>query len=78
MANRFRLRSLLPVAALGLVAVLGGCYAYPAYPSYPAYGYNAPYYGGSYVGIGGGWHERGWHDGGGWREGGWHDGGWRR
>jgi hypothetical protein len=72
MANRYRLRSLLPLAALGLAAVLGGCVAYPAYPTYGyGYGYNAPYYGGTYVGVGDGWHDRGW------REGGWHDG-WRR
>ena len=34
----FRLRSMLPLAALGLAAMLGGCVAYPAYPGYPAYG----------------------------------------
>jgi len=28
----FRLRSILPLAALGLAAMLGGCVAYPAYP----------------------------------------------
>lgn len=61
-----RYRALLPLAALGLAAVLGGCIAYPAYPGY-GYGYGyAPYYGypaGGYVdlGVGGGW-----HDGGGW------------
>jgi hypothetical protein len=73
MANRSRLRVLLPFAALGVAAVLGGCVAYPAYPAYGyGYGYNAPYYGGPYVGVGvgGGWHD-GWHDRG------WHDG-WRR
>jgi hypothetical protein len=77
MPNRYRLRSMLPVAAIGLAALLGGCVAYPAYPTY---GYNAPYYGGGYpyyggpyvgVGVGGGWREGGWHDRG------WHDG-WRR
>jgi len=59
-----RLRSMLPWAALGFAALLGGCMAYPAYPgygygAYPAYGYAAPpvvvgggYYGGGY---GGGW-----------------------
>ena len=64
MTGRFRLRVLLPMAALGLAAALGGCVAYPAYPAYPAYsaypaygyGYGAPYYGGAYVGWGGGWH----------------------
>jgi hypothetical protein len=65
MANRFRLRLMLPLAALGLAAILGGCVAYPAYPAYPAYGYGygygAPYYGGAYIGYGGGWHDGGWH-----------------
>jgi hypothetical protein len=76
MANRFGARLLLPLAAIGLAATLGGCVAYPAYPAYPAYGYGygygAPYYGGAYVGIGGGGWRGGhdeWHD---------HDGGWRR
>ncbi|HEX3991104.1 MAG TPA: hypothetical protein VHX39_08020 [Acetobacteraceae bacterium] len=56
-----RLRSMLTLAALGLVAVLGGCVAYPAYPGYPAYGYSgygyaAPaYYAGGYYGYRGGW-----------------------
>jgi hypothetical protein len=57
MANRSRL--LLPLAALGLAVMLGGCVVYPAYPAYPGYGYGygyAPYYGGAYVGYGGGWH----------------------
>jgi hypothetical protein len=79
MAYRFRPRSMLQLAVIGLAAMLGGCVAYPAYPGYGAYpaygygyGYGAPYYGGAYVGVGGG----GWH-GGGWG-GGWHDGGWRR
>jgi hypothetical protein len=60
MTIRFRRRSMLPLATLGLVAMLGGCVAYPAYPGYgyPAYGYgySAPYggyYGGGY--YGGGW-----------------------
>jgi len=54
----FRLRSMLPLAALGLAAILGGCVAYPAYPGYPGYGYGyaAPaYYGGGYYGYRGGW-----------------------
>jgi hypothetical protein len=62
MGYRFRLRSMLPLAALGLGVMLGGCVAYPAYPGYGAYpaygygyGYGAPYYGGAYVGWGGGW-----------------------
>ena len=56
MANRSHLRSLLPLAAIGLAAFLGGCVAYPAYPTYGyGYGYNAapyPYYGEPYVGVG--------------------------
>ena len=66
-----RFRSMLPVAALGLAVLLGGCVAYPAYPGYAAYpaygyGYTAPvyaggYYGGYYGGYGHGY-----------------DGGWRR
>jgi hypothetical protein len=54
-------RIVLPLAALVLAGLLGGCVVYPAYP---AYGYPPPYYGGPYVGVGGGWH------------GGWHHGGW--
>jgi hypothetical protein len=56
-----RLRAMLPLAALGLAALLGGCVAYPAYPGYPAYGYGygygAPVYVGGYYGgyYGGGW-----------------------
>lgn len=65
----FRARTWLPLAALGVAAVLGGCVVYPAYPGY-GYGY-APPYAGSYVAVGGGWHNGGWHDGG------WQDGGWR-
>ena len=38
----------LPLVALALAAVLGGCVAYPAYPEY----------GGGY--YGGGWHGHGW------------------
>lgn len=62
------------LAALTLAALLGGCVAYPAGPGYPSYsygyGYGAPYYSGTYIGVGGGWHDRnggGWHGGGGWR-----------
>jgi hypothetical protein len=49
-------RLMLPLAALGLAAMLGGCVVYPAYPAY-GYGYPAPYYGGVYYGgyYGGGW-----------------------
>ncbi len=66
-----RIRSIALLALIGVVTMLGGCVAYPAYPAY-GYGYGyAPYYGGSYVAIGGGyggWHDHGdWHDGGGWR-----------
>jgi hypothetical protein len=71
MANRLRPHLLLPLAAIALAAMLGGCVAYPAYPAYGAgYGYGQPYYGGGYVALGGGWHDRGydgWHD----RDGGW-------
>ena len=80
MINRLR----LPLFALALAALLGGCVAYPAGPGYPSYGYGygygygAPYYSGTYIGVGGGWHGGGggWHDhdGGGWHGG----GGWRR
>ncbi|HEY4041787.1 MAG TPA: hypothetical protein VGM32_08065 [Rhodopila sp.] len=54
MAKRIRLGSTLPLAAIGLATMLGGCVVYPAYPAHPAYGYGGPYYGG-YVGFGGGW-----------------------
>jgi len=68
MHRLFRARLLLPLAALGVGTMLGGCVAYPAYPAY-GYGY-APYYGGSYVAVGGGyggWHDHGdRHEGGGW------------
>jgi hypothetical protein len=61
-----RFRKLLPIAALGLAALLGGCYAYPAYPGYGYYnnGYygGGPSYGGGVVAYGGGWGwHRGWH-----------------
>jgi hypothetical protein len=68
MMYRPRWRTMLPIAAIGLAAMLGGCVAYPAYPTYPAYSYGygppAPYYGGAYVGYGGGggWHHRYWRD----------------
>jgi hypothetical protein len=58
-SHSVRHRIWLACAALGLVAALGGCVAYPAYPGY-GYGYG-PYYGGypaGYVAVGGGW---GWH-----------------
>jgi hypothetical protein len=58
-----RLRSMLPWAALGLAALLGGCVAYPAYPGYPAYGYGYGYGAPAYVGGGyyGGYYGGGWH-----------------
>jgi hypothetical protein len=59
-----RSRWLMPLGALALATLLGGCYAYPAYPGYGYYGgyYGGPYYGGgAVVAYGGGW---GWHDGG--------------
>ena len=50
MFGSFRSRGLLPLAALALATLLGGCYAYPAYPGYGYYGGGyyggAPYYGG--------------------------------
>jgi hypothetical protein len=61
MTTRFHLRRMLPLAALGLAAMLGGCVVYPAYPGY-GYGYPSPYYGGAY--YTGGW---GGYYGGGWR-----------
>jgi hypothetical protein len=64
MANLFRLRPLLLLAAVVMAGLLGGCVVYPAYPVYN-YGYGTPYYGGGYVTFGDGWH-RG------------HDDGWRR
>ena len=66
--SSIRTRILLPLAALGLAAALGGCVAYPAYPGY-GYGYGGPYYGGGYpagyVALGGGWHGGGWGEHGG-------------
>ena len=60
-------RRLLPLGALALAMLLGGCYAYPAYPGYYGYYGGGPYYGGGVVAFGGGgW---GWH-------GGWHDHDW--
>lgn len=60
-------RRALPLLALGFVALLGGCIAYPAAPGYgygygPGYGY-APAYGYSpgVVAFGGGWGWGGWH-----------------
>jgi hypothetical protein len=72
----FRLRSMLPLAALGLAAMLGGCVAYPAYSGYPAYGYGygtavPAYYAGGYYGYYGGAYYGGGHPGE------WHNG-WRR
>jgi hypothetical protein len=60
MANRIARRFLMPLAALGLAAVLGGCVVYPAYPSYGyGYGYPEPHYHGGYGyyhgGYGYGW-----------------------
>jgi hypothetical protein len=47
----------LPLAALALAALLGGC-VYAPYPGYGG-GYGVPYYAGPTVAFGGGW---GWHD----------------
>jgi hypothetical protein len=66
MLSTFRHHVMLPLAALALAVLLGGC----VYAPYPGYGYNgAPYYAGPTVAFGGGW---GWHGHG------WHDGDWRR
>jgi hypothetical protein len=58
MANRIARRLLMPLAAMGLAAVLGGCVIYPAYPTY-GYGYPEPHYHGGYGyyhgGYGYGW-----------------------
>jgi hypothetical protein len=78
MFGSFRLRGLLPFAALTLAVVLGGCVAYPAYPGYGYYGggysggsyYGGPYYGGgAVVAYGGGW---GWRGRDGWRDRDWY------
>ena len=66
MFGSFRPRTLLPLGAVALALVLGGC----VYPAYPGYGYDGsgyygggPYYGGGAVAYGGGWHDRWrWHD----------------
>ena len=63
MFSALKTRRLLPIAALAVAALLGGC-VYPAYPGY-GYGYNggyygAPYYAGPTVAFGTGW---GWHGG---------------
>jgi hypothetical protein len=59
MLRTVRSRWRLPLAALALAALLGGCVAYPAYPGYGYYG--APYYPGGVVAFGGGWGGHGWH-----------------
>jgi len=72
MFSALKTRGLRPIAAIALVALLGGC-VYPAYPGY-GYGYNgyygggyygAPYYAGPTVAFGTGWGWRGgdhdWH-----------------
>jgi hypothetical protein len=73
MASQIRPRLVLFLAAIGLAAMLTGCEAYQPIP-YMATG-TAPNYGGTYVGIGGGWNDRSWHDHG-WRGGGWDGHGW--
>jgi len=65
MFGKFRPRSLLPLGALVLATILGGC-VYPAYPGYGYYGggpyYGTPYYGGGAVAYSGGWrgYDRDW------------------
>lgn len=68
MSVRFRLRALLPVAVIGIAALVGGC----VYDPYGYYGYGYPY---GYYGYGygygyapasvsfsdGSWGEPGWH-----------------
>ena len=71
MSGLFRIAPVLPMAALALTALLGGCFVYPAYPGYGYYGggyYGGGYYGGGLAaaavvtfGGGDGWHEGGWH-----------------
>jgi hypothetical protein len=62
MSSPIRFRVLLPLAALGLAALLGGCVAYPAYPAYSYDGgyYGTPYASGGVVAFGGGWGDDGW------------------
>ena len=62
MFRMLRPRWLMPLGALALATLLGGCYAYPAYPGYGYYNgyygapyYGTPYYGGGVVAFGGGW-----------------------
>jgi hypothetical protein len=65
MFSSFRSRVLVPLGAVALALLLGGC-VYPAYPGYGYYGggyYGGPYYGGGVVAYSGGWHDRWrWHD----------------
>jgi hypothetical protein len=70
------IRALAAIAALGAVALLGGCYVAPPSAGYgyyggPAYAYSAPVYpyaSGGFVTFGGGWghvrrhhHHHRWH-----------------
>jgi hypothetical protein len=68
MSVRFRMRALLPLAAIGIAALVGGC-VYPyGYNGY-GYGYGYPYgYGYAYAPAsvnfaygGGGWGHPDWH-----------------
>lgn len=67
MMKRLRPRILLPLAALGLAAALGGCvYPYGYYSYGYGYGYGSPYgygyYAGPSVGIAvGGWRGGRWY-----------------
>lgn len=59
MFGSYRLRCLLPLAALALAAALGGCVAYPAYGGYYGNGY---YYGRPAYAYSGDWRWHRWHD----------------
>ena len=64
MLTRFRLRTLLPLAGIGIAALLAGC----GYTPYGHYGYGYPYgYGYTYAPASvnfafGGWGHPGWDD----------------
>ncbi len=63
MSVRSRLRALLPLAAIGIAVLLGGC-VYDPYGYYGSYGYGYPYgYGYAPASVSlavGGWGNPGW------------------